>query len=267
MLYEKIRLDENDEDAYLEVYIADKVGDFVRNAILVIPGGGYSCVCSEREGEPIAMAFMPYGYNAFVLHYSVGKKPFPVQLIQASLAIKHIRDNAEKYNINKDKVFAVGFSAGGHLCASLGSMWNMPEIYEATPMPYGYNKPNGVMLIYPVISARYHLMSMKNLMGKAVLDEDDIKRCSIEDNVSSDTVPTFILHTSNDSVVDVRNSLVLATALKQAGKTFELHIYPDSPHGLALGNEITRCGNDKWCDPTLARWVGDACAWAEKFAE
>ena len=130
MLYKKIPLDDNDDQEYLEVYAADKVKGFVRNAILVLPGGGYAGVCNEREGEPIAMAFMPYGYNAFVLHYSVGKKPFPIQLIQASKAIKHIRDNAELYNINPDKVFIVGFSAGGHLAATLGTMWDKKEIYD-----------------------------------------------------------------------------------------------------------------------------------------
>ena len=100
MIYKKIILDEFDENVFLEAYIAESVGDFVRNAILIIPGGGYSTVCSDREGEPIAMAFMPYGYNAFVLHYSAGKKAFPAHLIQASMAIKYIRDNAKAYNIN-----------------------------------------------------------------------------------------------------------------------------------------------------------------------
>ena len=79
VIYKKISLDESNENVFLEAYIADKIGDFVRNAILVIPGGGYSTVCSDREGEPIAMAFMPYGYNVFVLHYSVGGKVFPAQ--------------------------------------------------------------------------------------------------------------------------------------------------------------------------------------------
>ena len=111
MIYKKIRLDMTDENAYIEAYIADKEGDFVRNAILIIPGGGYGEVCSQREGEPIAISFMSYGYNAFVLHYSAGKKSFPAHLIQASMAMKHIRDNAKEYNINPDKVFTVGFSA------------------------------------------------------------------------------------------------------------------------------------------------------------
>ena len=87
MIHKKIMLDENDKDIYLDVYAADHISDFVRNAILVIPGGGYGGVCSDREGEPIAMAFMPYGYNAFVLHYSVNGATYPTQLIELAKAI------------------------------------------------------------------------------------------------------------------------------------------------------------------------------------
>jgi len=112
MLYEKVRFDEDDKDAFLEIYIADKVGDFVRNAVLVIPGDAYTGVCGDREGEPIAMAFMPHGYNAFVLHYSV-KKPFPAHLIQASKAMKYIKDNAEKYNIDPEIIFSPHFGQRG----------------------------------------------------------------------------------------------------------------------------------------------------------
>ena len=104
MIFKKIQLDENAPEAYLDIYIADPTSHFTRKAILVIPGGGYGCICSDREGEPIAMAFLPYGYNAFVLHYSVKEngRYFPSQLIQASLAMKHIRDNAEEYGIDRD---------------------------------------------------------------------------------------------------------------------------------------------------------------------
>ena len=91
MIFQKIVLEEGADGAFMDAYIADPTKGFQRKAILVIPGGGYGCVCSEREGEPIAQAFMPYGYNAFVLHYHVKQEePFPVQLIQAAKAIKYI---------------------------------------------------------------------------------------------------------------------------------------------------------------------------------
>ncbi len=96
MIYKKISLFPDREDVYLEAFVADPLPHYTRKALLVIPGGAYAGVCSDREGEPIALAFMPYGYNAFVLHYSVARKrAFPEQLIESSAAVKHIRDNAE----------------------------------------------------------------------------------------------------------------------------------------------------------------------------
>ncbi len=266
MIYKKVSLDDN---AYLEVYVADATKDFTRKAILVIPGGGYSMVCSDREGEPIGMAFMPYGYNAFVLHYSVKEKPFPHHLIQASKAIKHIRDNAEEYNIDPEQVFAVGFSAGGHLAASLGTMWHKKEIYEALEMPHGYNKPNGVMLIYPVITGgeKSHKNSFKSLLMNENPTEEQLKEVSIENNVDENSSPMFIMHTSNDQTVNVYNSLVLAETLAKQEIKFELHIYPDAPHGVALGNKITSGNWDKYENVAISKWVESAAVWAESIVE
>lgn len=247
----------------MDTYIADSVKGFTRKAILVIPGGGYAGIAGEREGEPIAQAFMPYGYNAFVLNYSVNDKPFPTQLIEASMAIKNIRDNCEEYNIDPENVFVVGFSAGGHLAASLGTMWKKTEIYDVIDMPYGCNKPNGMMLIYPVISPEYHLPSFENLLLKNVTD-DKLSECSIDKNIDEDAAPAFIMHSSNDQIVNVKNSLCLANALADKNIEFEMHIYPDAPHGVALGNEITKCGNEKWVDTSIAKWVQSAVEWAEK---
>ncbi|MBR5152485.1 MAG: alpha/beta hydrolase [Clostridia bacterium] len=265
MIYEKIWLEEEHTGAFLEVFAAEKVGDFVRNAILVIPGGGYTNVCADREGEPIAMAFMPYGYNAFVLHYSVEKAKFPDHLIQASKAMKYIKDHAERYNINPDRVFTVGFSAGGHLAATLGTMWNREEVYQAAPMPYGYNKPAGMMLIYPVISGKEfrHAGSFQNLLKTENPTREQLDAVSIENVICEESSPAYIMHTSNDQCVHVKNSLVLADALASKGITFELHIYPDAPHGVALGNEITKCDTEKWCNPAIAKWVEQAVAWAK----
>lgn len=269
MIYERIQLDKNDEDVYLDVYSADKVGDFKRNALLVIPGGGYNAVCSDREGEPIAMAFMPYGYNAFVLHYSVArKKKFPAQLIEASAAVKYIKDNAEKYNIDPNRLFAVGFSAGGHLAASLGALWHKKEIYEEIEMPYGYNKPDGVMLIYPVITAfgpESHTESIENLLCEENPPEEKCMLCSIEKNIDEKTVPAFIVHTANDNFVSVKNSLLLANAYTEKNISYEMHIYPDAPHGIALCNKITAGECEKHNNPHIAEWVREAAEWAEQI--
>jgi len=268
MFHQKIMLEEGNENAYIETYVADKIEGFTRDAILVIPGGGYHDVCSEREGEPIALAFMAQGYNAFVLHYSVtsvSDKTFPAQLTEASLAIKHIKDNAEAYGIHKDRVFAVGFSAGGHLAASLGVLWNNKEVNEKIDMPYGYNKPTGVMLIYPVITDIGHVGSFKNLFHTEQPTEENLNASCIDRNVTKDASPAFMVHTVDDAVVNVENTLSLAQVYTKAGVPYEMHIYPSAPHGVALGNDITKSGCDAWVNESIAKWVENAVFWAKNL--
>lgn len=269
MIYKKIYFNENNKDVYLEVYAANKIGAYIRKAILIIPGGAYSHVCDDREGEPIGLAFLPFGYNAFVLHYSVGRtKAFPEQLIQASWAIMHIKDNAKEYNIDTDQVFVAGFSAGGHLAACLGTMWHKKEVCDALNISYAYNRPKGMMLIYPVVSGIdncAHNGSFKNLLCSDNPSEEELAMCSIERNVDGRTCPAYIMHTSNDSVVNVRNSLLLAETLAANNILFELHIYPDAPHGVALGNAITECGNKKFNNASIAKWIENAVMWAEQI--
>lgn len=269
MISERIYLKEGNDNVWLDTYVPDGVEGFTRKAILVIPGGGYGAVCSEREGEPIALAFLPYGYCAFVLHYSVGNgAKYPDQLIEASLAMKHIRENADKYNIDKENVFAVGFSAGGHLAGSLATFWHRPEISEV--VQGGVNKPTGAMLIYPVVSGNpeiYHGGSFKNLWNCEQPTDEQLEYASLEKHIDQNTAPMFIMHTSNDQLVDVRNSLRLGEALKAAGHTFEMHIYPKAPHGVALGNEITALGRDYHINTAIAKWVKQAAFWADQLSK
>ena len=260
------RIELDDKGAFIDTYIADPTPKFTRKAILVIPGGGYGGVCSDREGEPIALAFIPYGYNAFVLNYSVGKQNnFPTQLIQAVRAIKYIKDNANELGVCPDELFVVGFSAGGHLAGCTGIMWKMDEIYEALPMPYGYNRPKGVMLIYPVVNG--HKGSFNNLLGTEEHTEEMRNKVFLDRRVDSDSVPAFIMHTSHDQTVDVRDSLSLATAYKEAGLKFEMHIFPDAPHGVALGNKITSIGKAEYENEAIAEWVRMAAVWADSLPE
>ena len=264
MKFFRVPLSDESDKVYLDAYIADKIAGFTRKAIVVIPGGGYSQVCSDREGEPIAMAFMPHGFNAFVLHYSVDGATFPTQRIELSRAIKYVKDNALELDIDPEKVFTVGFSAGGHLSASAGVLWKNSEVQAAIDAPYGYTKPKGTMLIYPVINGDYHRYSFAHLLGKPDFDECEKNKVSIDRNIDSDSAPAFILHTVNDKVVDVRNSIEASHAYADAGVPFEMHIYPDSPHGVALGNEITG-SNPEWIRPNIAEWIRMAAYWADNL--
>lgn len=268
MVYERIPLSAQDDQVFLECFIADPLGDKPRKAMLVLPGGGYGCICSDREGEPIALAFMPHGYNAFVLHYTVGrKKTFPAQLIEVAQAIGHIKDNAVRYGIDPNAVFVVGFSAGGHLAASAGTLWKLPAITQATGQPYGYNKPTGVLPIYPVISSFGHNATFQNLWCTDTPTEEQLAATSLEKHVDADSAPMFLVHTATDPVVNVGNTLVMAQACADAGVPFEVHIYPEGPHGMALANAVTDLGQDEMNDAAFAQWVSHAALWAARFCE
>ncbi len=265
MLHERIYLRENEEKVFLDTYVPDKIKGFTRRAILVIPGGGYHNVCSDREGEPIAHAFMAEGFAAFVLSYSVARvRPFPAQLIEASLAMAHIREHAEEYGIDPEAVFVTGFSAGGHLACSLGVLWHLDEIYQKTGIPFGINKPNGMILGYPVtIFEGGHKGTHQNLWCTDEPSAEQIAISSLENHVDDKSVPLFIMHTSDDAVVPIKSALALASAYAEKGLPFELHVYPHAPHGAALANEITSYGNPLLENEAIANWVRMAIYWAK----
>lgn len=267
MIIKKIMLSDTISSAYITAYIAD-VKIPTRDAILVIPGGGYGCVCSDREGEPIALAFVSRGMNAFVLNYTVPPTDKYLPLVEASLAMKHIKENALEYCINPKRVFVAGFSAGGHLAASLGTMWNDRELTKRTGFDCKLNKPCGMILCYPVITAdeRFaHLGSFKNLLGRECDDSEARKHFSIESRVSSDTCPAFIIHTATDQTVPVKNAMLMAYALAKEKIMFELHIYPSGPHGMALANSDTNMGREDLTDLAYARWVDDVIVWSKRI--
>jgi acetyl esterase/lipase len=267
MTYEKIMLEGTHDEVYLEAYKPKYPGKNKRKAILVLPGGGYKRVCSDREGEPIALAFLPHGFTSFVLEYTTGRRDqFPCQLIEVARAIKYIKDNAEKYSIDPEKVFVIGFSAGGHLAGSAGVLWKHSAVYEAIKdMPYGYNKPRGVMLMYPVIFD--HLGSFWNLLLTKEPTQEQMDKASPNNYVDSDSSPAFIMHTANDRVVPVFNSIKTAEAYATAGVPFELHIYPDAPHGVSLGNKITSRNIEKHENTAIAEWVRHAAVWADGICQ
>ena len=133
MIFKRIDID-IENNVYLNCYLHEKEPQwsygFDRPAVLVCPGGGYS-MCSPREADPIALQYSAKGYNTFVLYYTVGENAvFPKPLIDLSKAMKIIRENADEWGILKNKISVCGFSAGGHLCASLGVHWNLPEVQE-----------------------------------------------------------------------------------------------------------------------------------------
>lgn len=205
-----------------------------RPAVLILPGGGYDHI-SARESEPIALQFMARGYAAFSLDYSVSPNRFPIPLREAAMAIRYIRENAACYEINPNMVVAVGFSAGGHLCGMLGTMFDCPEVSDlGNPNQL---RPDALGLCYPVAInwGKTHDGTFENL---AKGDTPLKHRLSLDQLVRSDMPPVFLWHTRDDPVVPCRNSLVLSVALEEAGVPFALHIYRHGPHGLSTANAL-----------------------------
>ena len=249
----------------IDTYILDDT-KIKRDAVLIFPGGGYSMVCHDREGGPIALAYLERGINAFVLHYAVGEDyTFPSQLTDASFAMMYLKNHADELGINKDRIFTVGFSAGGHLSGSMAIKHDEPEVLKALGISRGDNKPCGSVLCYPVVSALMptHQGSFEILAGKP-FDEislEEKKRLSLETNVNADSAPAFIWHTAEDTVVPVCGSISLAEQYCQKGITVSLSIYPYGVHGLALANELTACGSMEMIQPLAQNWVDNSVEW------
>ncbi len=261
MKHERIFLNENDPRVYIDTYVANV--NTVRDAMLVIPDGGYTQVCTDREGEPIALEFFSRGYNCFVLNYRCGRPEdvYPVQIVDAGSAMIYIKEHASEFKINPDRVFAVGFSAGGHLCASLATMYGYPEVIQALGEKASMIKPTAAILSYPVALARAntHSSTYAHLLGKPLSEytPEEVDKFSIDTAITEKTSPMFIWHTREDNSVPVESSLKVALALTKAGVNYRLSIYPYGHHGIALANEITATREGD-VQPMAEGWVTEA---------
>lgn len=205
-----------------------------RPAALILPGGAYRFT-SPREAEPVALRFLSRGYVPFVLDYSCAPSSFPVSLREAAMAMRYIREHAEGFEVDPHMVIAIGFSAGGHLCGSLGTMFDCPEVADIGTA--ALLRPDGLGLCYPVAVSwgRTHEESFENISaGEQALRQ----RLSLDRLVRSDMPPVFLWHTRDDQSVPVRSSLILAQALEENGVDFSMHIYRHGQHGLSTADEM-----------------------------
>ncbi len=230
-----------------------------RPAVIVLPGSGYF-KCSPREGEPVALMYNAAGYHAFVLDYSCFPNEYPEALIEVSDSVKLVRKNAAEWGIDPDKIIVCGFSAGGHAAACLATLWNKePQI----KCENAENKPNGLILGYPVITTEKefaNIGSYENLLQENFKNEKMLEYLSLEKQVSKDTPPTFIFHTFSDDCVPVENSLMFASALKNSGVPFELHIFPNGPHGLSTAT-LESYFTDEY--KQVSSWTELSCKWLD----
>ena len=239
MIHETIVLNK-ERDVRLETYVLPCGNEFrfteKRPAVLILPGGGYN-FCSDREAEPIALAFNTKGFHAFVLRYSVGEhKTWPNPLNDYGTAMQLIKQRSTSWNIIEDNIAVIGFSAGGHLASAAATM--SPE------------KPDAVMLGYAVTL---------NEPAKAM---DDSFPGTV-DKINRDTPPMFVFASRNDPVVPIENQLAFITKLNDLHLQYEAHVYAYANHGFSLATEeMIGKNNTDFCSRTPA-WFDDAVMWLD----
>ncbi len=236
-----------------------------RPAVIIFPGGGYAFTY-EGEAEPIALKYISEGICAFVLDYACAPVRFPVPQLQAFKAIRFVREHAKEWGIDENNIITTGFSAGGHLCSTTGTLWNKFSKYfkeeKMDDCDIKTYRPNKIILCYPVIlSSKYefsHVGSSNNLLGENPSDEL-LELISTDKQVDKFTPPTFIWHTSADDGVSPINSYEFALSLSKNHIPCETHVYLKGGHGLCLGNSVTSEVefNDKhqtseWIDKAIA---------------
>ena len=273
MIHEKIIIEErNDqEDAYLLTYFWSESRELYpgqrRPAVIICPGGGYQ-MTSDREAEAEALRFMAMGYHTAVLRYSVAPAVYHQALCQLAKAVSILRERKDEWLIDEDKIIVMGFSAGGHLAASLGVFWDKPFLSEASGLKAEQMQPNGLILCYPVITSGEfaHEDSFRNLCKERYEELKD--ELSLEKRVGPNTPKTFLWHTFEDNTVPMENSLLFLQALRRANVPAEYHLFPDGLHGIGLGSELTANENGRGivrcCEPwseLAGRWLNREFPW------
>ena len=213
-------------------------------ALLLMPGGGYRHVVVDKEGYEMARWAAARGFTCFVLFYRLPGEGWAagpdVALSDAQRAMRLIRHRARDYAVDPERVSAMGFSAGGHLCADLAARFAARTYEPVDEADTLSAKPHSAAPIYPVVSmdpAVTHAGSREKLLGPnptAALEAAH----SPDRNVPADAPPHFILHAEDDAAVPVENALLLRAALKATGIPVETHLFAQGGHGFGLRNTI-----------------------------
>ena len=243
MKTQEIILNEN-RNVTLTAYIQEADGEFGfsrRPAMLVIPGGGYA-MCSDREADPVALAYLKAGYQAFVLRYTCtpkGKWPLPLEDYEQAMAL--IEERADEWHLDKARIAVVGFSAGGHLAACAATVAE----HKPAAATVAQHKPAAAVLVYPAIL-------------KDICDMYQPGMPYPHEHVTAQTCPCFLVAARDDRTVDISNTLRMELALAEKGVAFESHIYSYGGHGFSTGEDWI---NTNSVCPRLPRWVPDSIEW------
>lgn len=237
-------------DAQVKGYLWDDYDTLAahktRPALIICPGGGYHW-CSPREKDAPAAEFLSLGYQVFILDYTCYPQDMSNfrSLRELGEAVRLVREHRRQWRIDPEKVAVLGFSAGGHLAASLGAFWND----SAVGLPDGA-RPDALVLCYPVISTREfaHEGSAQNISGG---DEAYRDKLNLLQRVTPDFPPTFLWHGGQDDCVPPENSLLLAVELRKHAVPFEYHLFGSGAHGISTCTQEVETPDDT-CRPWLA---------------
>lgn len=298
MRTEVINLWENNDEVKLYAYILNNSSQFQADvkkpAIIVCAGGGYGYT-SDREAEPVALAYAAKGYHTFVLRYSVAEKAlFPQPFLDLGKAIETVRKNADRWFLDKNKVSLVGFSAGGHLVCTMGSIWNSKLFKDEPNIDETLIKPNAIIAGYPPIDfymidrdsitidvnkSLYYARCAADLsnpkinvsevlymtaFGKQLPTKEEIDMYNATVQMSNGNMPpTFVWCTTEDALVNTRQTMLLVEALGRNNVPYEVHIFQSGPHGLSLANEQTS-NFDYQTVPHVAKWFELSIEWLKE---
>ncbi|REK11226.1 MAG: alpha/beta hydrolase [Planctomycetota bacterium] len=224
-------------------------------AVVVCPGGGYGHLAFGYEGVDVGQWLSDHGVAAFVLKYRHRGTGYghPAPLDDAQRAIRTVRARADEFGVDPQRIGILGFSAGGHLASSAGTHYDAGDSNAKDAIARASCRPEFLILCYPVISFTTpytHKGSRKNLLGENP-DAKLVESFSNELQVTEDTPPTFLWHTSEDKGVPPENSVLFYLALHKAGVPAEMHIYEKGRHGLGLAQEV----------PAVSSWPGRCIDW------
>ena len=223
-------------------------------AVIICPGGGYGILAAGHEGHDVAKRFNEMGVAAFVLKYRIpddrtmnNKEIGPLQ--DAQRVIQLVRENGEKWKINKTQIGIMGFSAGGHLASTAGTHYQKVHIENKNKTSL---RPDFMILVYPVISFEDsvgHRGSRDQLLGKNAAPEKIIQYSNYK-QITPNTPPTFLVHAKDDPV-KVENSILFSEALKKNNVPYKIHLYEKGGHGYGMNNPTS---DVSWMD-LVEQWM------------
>jgi len=205
-------------------------------AVIIAPGGGYVRLSTDREGEQYAAWLSTLGITSFVLKYRMAEFGHPAPLQDVLRAVRLVRQNAAQYRIQPDRIGVMGSSAGGHLAASAGTLFDHPLGRTGTTLDKVSARPDFLMLMYPVITMdapAVHAGSRKALLG-ANPSAESLQLMSVEKQVTANTPPTLLIHTQEDQAVPVENSILFYQALTRAKVPAEMYLFEHGSHGMGM---------------------------------